>query len=64
MKIIKIPIRQVGRNPDNPSLRSSKEKYVPVEQTLEIIESGLCNCLTGVQKDTMVLEIYVFNDKD
>ena len=57
MNKIFLPVRQVGRNPDNPNLRSTKENYVPVEQRLEIIESGLCNCLTGVQKDTMILEV-------
>lgn len=36
MNKVMLCVRSVGRNPDNPSLRSSKECYVPVEQTLEL----------------------------
>jgi hypothetical protein len=45
-----------GRNPDNPSNRN---KGIYLEQRLEINKSGLCNCLTTVQKDTLVLEIEI-----
>lgn len=44
-----------GRNPDNPSDRS---KGIHLVQRLEVNTKGLCNCLTSVSKDNMVLEIY------
>ena len=49
-----------GRNPDNPSDRS---KVTYLVQRYEINSQGLCNCLTSVSKDNMVLEIYG-NSKD
>jgi DNA (cytosine-5)-methyltransferase 1 len=42
-----------GRNPDNPSDRSVGS---PTEQRLEPNGHGICNTLTSVQKDNMVLE--------
>lgn len=42
-----------GRNPDNPSDRTVG---APTEQRLEVNEKGLCNTLTSVQKDNLVLE--------
>lgn len=42
-----------GRNPDNPSDRTAGS---PTEQRLELNSQGICNCLTSVQKDNMVLE--------
>lgn len=42
-----------GRNPDDPSDRTAG---VPTEQKLEINEKGLCNALTTVQKDNLVIE--------
>ena len=42
-----------GRNPDNPSDRSVGS---PTEQRLEPNSQGICNTLTSVQKDNMVLE--------
>lgn len=42
-----------GRNPDDPSDRTAG---VPTEQRLEINEKGLCNALTTVQKDNLVIE--------
>jgi len=42
-----------GRNPDNPSDRTSG---ATTEQRLEVNEKGLCNTLTSVQKDNLVLE--------
>lgn len=42
-----------GRNPDNPSDRTSG---APTEQRLEVNDKGLCNTLTSVQKDNLVLE--------
>ena len=44
-----------GRNPDNPS---DRRKGIPLVQRLEINLDGICNCLTRVSKDNMVLEIY------
>ena len=43
-----------GRNPDNPSDRTAGS---PTEQRLEPNNEGICNTLTSVQKDNMVLEI-------
>lgn len=42
-----------GRNPDNPSDRTVGS---PTEQRLEPKSQGICNTLTSVQKDNMVLE--------
>lgn len=42
-----------GRNPDNPSDRTAG---IPIEQRLEPNSQGICNTLTSVQKDNMVLE--------
>lgn len=42
-----------GRNPEDPSDRTAG---VPTEQKLEINEKGLCNALTTVQKDNLVIE--------
>lgn len=43
-----------GRNPDNPSDRTAG---MPTEQVLEPNAYGVCNALTTVQKDNMLLEI-------
>lgn len=42
-----------GRNPDNPSDRTAG---APTQQRLEPNSNGICNTLTSVQKDNMVLE--------
>lgn len=42
-----------GRNPNNPSDRTSGAS---TEQRLEVNDKGLCNTLTSVQKDNLVLE--------
>lgn len=42
-----------GRNPDNPSDRTVG---APTEQRLEPNSQGICNTLTSVQKDNMLLE--------
>ncbi len=42
-----------GRNPDNPSDRTAGS---PTEQRLEPNSQGICNTLSSVQKDNMVLE--------
>ena len=44
-----------GRNPDNPSDRTSG---IPTEQRLEPNMQGICNCLTSVQKDNLVMSQY------
>ena len=44
-----------GRNPDNPSDRSAG---APTEQRLEPNSQGICNTLTSVQKDNLVMEKY------
>ena len=45
--------RSIGRNPENPSRRVAGD---PTEQRLEINAKGLCNTLTSVQKDNLVVE--------
>ena len=42
-----------GRNPDNPSDRTAGS---PTEQRLEPNSQGICNTITTVQKDCLVLE--------
>lgn len=42
-----------GRNPDNPSDRTTGS---PTEQRLEVNAQGTSNCLTSVQKDNLLLE--------
>lgn len=42
-----------GRNPDNPSDRTPG---IPLQQRFEANEKGLCNALTSVQKDNLVME--------
>ena len=42
-----------GRNPDNPSDRTTGS---PTEQRLEVNTQGTSNCLTSVQKDNLLLE--------
>lgn len=49
----KIIVSMRGRNPDNPSDRTAG---IPTEQRLEPNSQGICNTLTTVQKDNMVLE--------
>ena len=48
-----VPVRMVGRNPENPT---SRKAGLPTEQRIEPTESGLCSALTSVQKDNLVLE--------
>lgn len=43
-----------GRNPDNPS---DRRRGIYLEQRYEINSQGICNTITSVQKDNMVLEI-------
>jgi len=43
-----------GRNPENPSDRTVGS---PTEQRLEPNSQGLCNTLTSVQKDNLVMEV-------
>lgn len=42
-----------GRNPDNPSDRTTG---LPTKQRLEVNDKGVCNALTTVQKDNLVIE--------
>lgn len=47
-----IPVRMVGRNPDNPKSRKSGEYR---EQTIEAYEEGICGTITTVQKDNLLI---------
>jgi len=49
----KVIVAMRGRNPDNPTDRTPG---LPTEQRLEINNEGICNCLTTVQKDNLVME--------
>lgn len=49
----KMIVRLVGRNPDNPK---SRKVGIPTEQMLELNSEGICNCLSTVQKDNLVME--------
>lgn len=53
---LKTIVAMRGRNPDNPSDRTVGS---PTEQRLEPNSQGLCNTLTSVQKDNLVMEIDV-----
>lgn len=52
-KKLKIIVAMRGRNPDNPSDRTVG---IPTEQRLEPNSQGICNTLTTVSKDNIVLE--------
>lgn len=52
-KKLKIIVAMRGRNPDNPSDRATG---IPTEQRLELNRQGICNTLTTVSKDNIVLE--------
>lgn len=41
-----------GRNPENPNKR---DRGLHTEQRLEINSDGICNCLTSVQKDNLLI---------
>ena len=48
-------VREVGRNPDNPT---SRKKGLPLEQRIEIKEKpGMAGTLTTVQKDNLLLDL-------
>lgn len=51
-----ICIASRGRNPDNPSDRKSRGPGI-LQQRLEPNLTGICNCITSVSKDSLVLEI-------
>jgi DNA (cytosine-5)-methyltransferase 1 len=46
-------VAERGRNPDNPSDRRGG---IPLEQRLEPNREGICNCLTQLYKDNLVME--------
>lgn len=50
----RIPIAIRGRNPVNPSDRTPG---IPTIQRIEPQQENICNTLTTVNKDTMILEI-------
>lgn len=56
----KIIVAMRGRNPDNPSDRTPGVK---TEQRLEPNSQGICNTLTSVQKDNLVLESAILTPK-
>ena len=50
-----------GRNPDNPSDRTAGS---PTEQRLEPNSQGICNTLTSIQKDNLVMENIVIKTRE
>lgn len=50
-----------GRNPDNPSDRTSG---IYLEQRLEANSEGISNCLTSVQKDNLVAEPIAYDEQN
>jgi hypothetical protein len=54
MQVRRYIVAMRGRNPDNPS---DRRKGIHLEQKLEVNTQGLCNTLTSVHKDNLVLEI-------
>lgn len=48
-----------GRPIENPNIRQAG---LPTKQRLELNENGICNTLTTVQKDNMVLENIIYDD--
>lgn len=56
----KIIVAMRGRNPEN---SKSREAGLPTEQRLEPNTQGICNTLTTVQKDNMVLEAAILTPK-
>lgn len=56
----KVIVASRGRNPDNPSDRTPGNY---VEQRLEPNSQGICNTLTSVQKDNLVLEPAILTPK-
>lgn len=57
---LKTVVAMRGRNPDNPSDRTAGS---PTEQRLEPNSQGICNTLTTVQKDNLLLESICINDR-
>lgn len=55
MQVRRYIVAMRGRNPDNPS---DRRKGIHLEQKLEVNTQGLCNTLTSVHKDNLVLEIW------
>ena len=51
--ILPVVVAMRGRNPNNPSDRTPR---IPLRQRLEVNEKGLCNALTKVQKDNLVMD--------
>jgi site-specific DNA-cytosine methylase len=49
----KVIVASRGRNPENPS---DRKQGIELEQRLEPNSEGICNTLTSVQKDNLVLE--------
>lgn len=48
-------VRMIGRNPDRPG---DRRKGILLKQRIEVNPHNICNCLTRVSKDNLVLEIY------
>ena len=55
-KIERTIVASRGRNPNNPSDRTTG---TTTEQRLERNMQGICNCLTSVQKDNLVMEEHI-----
>ena len=56
LKFLRTIVASRGRNPNNPSDRTTG---TTTEQRLEPNMQGICNCLTSVQKDNLVMEEHI-----
>lgn len=54
-------VRMIGRNPENPSDRTVG---APTEQRLEPNSQGICNTLTSVKKDNLVMEVKAIDEQN
>lgn len=50
------PVREVGRRLDDNGVRKDDDKSVPISRWLEVGDSEKSNCLTTVQKDSLILQ--------
>ena len=57
---LKVIVASRGRNPENPS---DRKQGIELEQRLEPNSEGICNTLTSVQKDNLVLEPSILTPK-
>jgi DNA-cytosine methyltransferase len=50
------PVREVGRRLDSNGIRCDDDKSVPITRQYEVGTSGKSNCITTVQKDSLIIK--------